>query len=146
MVKVIVTRIWVTAIGLLLWTGVTPAGGAPPGDALPPPAVGSLPAPYRAPYLPAHEGERLQEVPSAADPNVLEMRSLRAKLDTAPRDLDAAIRLADSYIDYSRQIGDAHYAGYAEAVIAPWTRLAAPPASALLTQATILQYRHQFDS
>jgi tetratricopeptide (TPR) repeat protein len=74
------------------------------------------------------------------------MRSLRAKLDAAPRDLDAAIQLANSYIDYSRQIGDAHYAGYAEAVIAPWTVLAAPPASVLLTQATILQYRHQFDA
>jgi Tfp pilus assembly protein PilF len=74
------------------------------------------------------------------------MRSLRAKLDTVPRNLDAAVRLANSYIDYSRQIGDAHYAGYAESVIAPWTDLAAPPAIALLTQATILQYRHQFDS
>jgi len=156
MVKVMLNGIWMTAMGLLLWTGVTPAGGAPSGGALPPslppaatslpPAIASLPAPYRAPFLPAREDERLQEVPPAADPNVLEMRSLRAKLDTAPRDLDAAIRLANSYIDYSRQIGDAHYAGYAEAVIAPWTRLAAPPANALLTQATILQYRHQFDS
>jgi tetratricopeptide (TPR) repeat protein len=74
------------------------------------------------------------------------MRRLRAKLDAAPQDLDAALRLANSYVDYSRQIGDAHYAGYAEAVIAPWTRLSAPPAGALLTQATILDYRHQFDA
>jgi Tfp pilus assembly protein PilF len=141
---------WMTAIALLLWAGVAPAGSALPGGAVPPPALppaaATLPAPYRAPYLPASEGERLQEVPAAADPKVLEMRSLRAKLATAPRDLDAAVRLANSYIDYSRQIGDAHYAGYAEAVIAPWTRLAAPPASALLTQATILDYRHQFDA
>jgi hypothetical protein len=117
MVKVMLNGIWMTAMGLLLWTGVTPAGGAPSGGALPPslppaatslpPAIASLPAPYRAPFLPAREDERLQEVPPAADPNVLEMRSLRAKLDTAPRDLDAAIRLANSYIDYSRQIGDA---------------------------------------
>jgi len=121
-------RIWTTAIGLLLWAGAAPAGNAP------------------VPYIPASDGERLQEVPSAADPKVVEMRSLRAKLDAAPRDLDAAIQLANSYIDYSRQIGDAHYAGYAEAVIAPWTVLAAPPASVLLTQATILQYRHQFDA
>jgi Tfp pilus assembly protein PilF len=160
MVEVIVNRICVTAIGLLFWAGMAPAGSALPGSALPggavpggsvpepalPPAAASLPAPYRAPYLPARESEKLQEVPPAADPKVLEMRSLRAKLAAAPRDLDAAVRLANSYIDYSRQIGDAHYAGYAEAVIAPWTGLAAPPANALLTQATILQYRHQFDS
>ncbi|MGA2399183.1 MAG: hypothetical protein ABSG30_14110 [Steroidobacteraceae bacterium] len=122
------------AMGLLLWAGAAPARGA------------ALPAPYRAPYIPASDDERLQEVASASDPKVVEMRSLRAKLDVAPRDLDAAIRLANSYIDYGRQIGDAHYAGYAEAVIAPWTALPAPPAIATLTQATILGYRHQFDA
>ncbi len=122
-------------------TQATEGPGAPPG-APPPP----LPPAYRAPYTPASDGERLQEVPSAADPKVAEMRVLRAKLDAAPQSLDAAIRLADSYIDYSRQIGDAHYAGYAEAVIAPWSAGAAPPAGVLLTQATILQYRHQFDA
>jgi tetratricopeptide (TPR) repeat protein len=41
-------------------------------------------------------------------------------------------------------VGDAHYAGYAEAVIAPWASTTQPPAGALVTQATILQYRHQF--
>jgi Tfp pilus assembly protein PilF len=58
--------------------------------------------------------------------------------------LTAAKQLADAYVDYSRQIGDAHYAGYAEAVIAPLVNSPSPPASALVTQATILQYRHQF--
>ena len=122
------------AMGLALCAGAVPAGGA------------ALPAPYRAPYVPASDDERLQEVASASDPTVLEMRSLRAKLDVAPRDLDTAIRLAGSYIDYGRQIGDAHYAGYAEAVIAPWIALPVPPAIATLTQATILGYRHQFDA
>jgi len=150
MIKAIVGGRWTTAIGLLLWAGAASAGGIPPEGAVRPPGLppmaASLPAPYRAPYLPASDGERLQEVPSAADPKVPEMRSLRAKLDTEPRNLDAAVRLANSYIDYSRQIGDAHYAGYAEAVIDPWTRLAAPPPSALLAQAAILDYRHQFDA
>jgi Tfp pilus assembly protein PilF len=72
------------------------------------------------------------------------MHTLRAALDASPRSLPVAKQLADAYIDYSRQVGDAHYAGYAEAVIAPWVRAAAPPAVALVTQATILQYRHQF--
>jgi tetratricopeptide (TPR) repeat protein len=142
---VMANRSCTPALGLLLCAGAAWAGDAAPPTQLPS-AVAPLPAPYRAPYIPASGGERLQEVPSAADPKVVQMRSLRAALDAAPQILDAAIRLADSYIDYGRQIGDAHYAGYAEAVIAPWIALAAPPASALLTQATILQYRHQFDA
>jgi Tfp pilus assembly protein PilF len=117
-------------------------GPGAPSDALPP----SLPSAYRAPYTPTLDGETLQEVPPAADPNVVEMRSLRSQLDAAPQNLDAAIRLANSYIDYSRQIGDAHYAGYAEAVIGPWLAGKAPSAGILLTEATILQYRHQFDA
>jgi Tfp pilus assembly protein PilF len=72
------------------------------------------------------------------------MHKLRLAFDAAPRSLEAANRLAGAYIAYSRQIGDAHYAGYAEAVIAPWLKAAPQPAAALVTQATILQYRHQF--
>lgn len=99
---------------------------------------------FRAPYIPAADGEILQEVPSAADPAVIDMRRLRTQLDATPQSLAAALQLAGAYIDYSRQIGDAHYAGYAEAVIAPWVSRTPPPAAALVTQATILQYRHQF--
>ena len=102
-------------------------------------------APFRMPYLPSNDSEVLQEVPSTADPAVLEMRTLRTALDAAPRNLTAAQQLADAYVDYSRQVGDAHYAGYAEAVIAPWVQAAVAPAPALVIQATILQYRHQFD-
>jgi tetratricopeptide (TPR) repeat protein len=132
-----------TALLLLISTGAR-AGEAPSGPAGA--ASASLPPAYRAPYTPALDSERLQEVPSAADPKVAEMRRLRAQLDTAPQSLDAAIRLANSYIDYSRQIGDAHYAGYAEAIIEPWLQGAASPAVVLLTEAIILQYRHQFDA
>jgi Tfp pilus assembly protein PilF len=108
------------------------------------PASAEAPDPIRAPFTPGQDAEVLQEVPSAADPAVLAMRHLRAEFDAGPHDLDRAIALANAYIDYSRQIGDAHYAGYAEAVIAPWRERLDPPASVLLTEATILQYRHQF--
>jgi Tfp pilus assembly protein PilF len=105
----------------------------------------ALPAvPFRAPYVPAADADALQEVPSTADPAVAQMHKLRLAFDAAPRSLEAANRLAGAYIAYSRQIGDAHYAGYAEAVIAPWLKAAPQPAAALVTQATILQYRHQF--
>lgn len=100
--------------------------------------------PFRAPYLPASADTVLQQVPAASDPKVVEMRALRARLNIAPHDLGRAARLASAYIDYGRQIGDAHYAGYAEAVIAPWLAQTPPPVAALVTYATILQYRHQF--
>jgi Tfp pilus assembly protein PilF len=103
------------------------------------------PAPFRAPYVPAAGDEILQEVPATADPAVVQMRKLRAAFDAAPQSLAAGKQLADAYIDYSRQIGDAHYAGYAEAVIVPWLHSPHPPAAALVTQAVILQYRHSFD-
>src|ERR1700722_20189884 len=101
-------------------------------------------APFRAPYLPSSDAEELQDVPSTRDPAVSETKALRAALDTAPHSLPAAIHLAGAYVDYGRQVGDAHYAGYAEAVIAPWMAQARPPPSVLVTQANILQYRHQF--
>jgi Tfp pilus assembly protein PilF len=101
-------------------------------------------APFRAPYVPSSDAEVLQDVPSTQDPAVSEMKALRAEFDAAPHSLPAAIQLAGAYVDYGRQVGDAHYAGYAEAVIAPWLAQARPPATALVTQATILQYRHQF--
>jgi Tfp pilus assembly protein PilF len=101
-------------------------------------------APFKAPYFPASDDVDLQDVPSTADPSVVDMKTLRAKLDAAPDSLPAAIQLAGAYVNYGRQVGDAHYAGYAEAVIAPWMAAARPPSRALVTQATILQYRHQF--
>jgi len=102
------------------------------------------PAPFRAPYTPSSDAERLQDVPAGNDPAVIDMRRLRHGLDAAPQSLPAALQLSRAYIDYGRQIGDAIYAGYAEAVIAPWVSRPSPPADALVTQATILQYRHQF--
>jgi len=108
-------------------------------------AQGSAPpAPYRAPYLPKAEKEIVQKVPAASDPAVRQMATLRARLAADPSNVRAADELAHAYIDFGRRVGDAHYAGYAEAVIAPWTALPAPPAAMLVTQATILQYRHEF--
>jgi Tfp pilus assembly protein PilF len=104
----------------------------------------ATPPPYRAPYIPADDGETLQEVPAASDPHVRAVRLLRSNLDKDPANLTTADQLAQAYIDFGRQLGDAHYAGYAEAVLGPWLAKPAPPASALVDYATILQYRHQF--
>ena len=96
------------------------------------------------PYTPASDATVLQKVPPASDPAIRRIAALRrtvsARQATA-RDADA---LARAYVDYGRKVGDAHYAGYAEAVIAPWMAKGTPPPELLVTQATILQYRHEF--
>ena len=102
--------------------------------------------PMRPPFTPSSDDEVLQEVPPASNANVVRIRERRAALDRMPRDLEAANRLASAYIDFGRELGDAHYVGYAEAVVAPWMARPTPPASSLILQATILQYRHRFDA
>ncbi|HLX28581.1 MAG TPA: tetratricopeptide repeat protein [Casimicrobiaceae bacterium] len=104
----------------------------------------SPPAPYRAPYLPTSDAEVLQQVPPASDAKVREMKTLRTALDKAPADLRTADLLARAYIGFGREVGDAHYAGYAEAVIAAWMTRQPPPVEAQVLQAVILQFRHQF--
>jgi tetratricopeptide (TPR) repeat protein len=128
------------ACAIVLAIAATPAGIATASG-----TNGSTPAPpYKAPFTPTDDDALLQEVPSASDPTVGQMRRLRGELDADADNLVIAEQLAQAYIDFGRQIGDAHYAGYAEAVLAPWLLRRSPPAAVLVQYATILQYRHQF--
>lgn len=99
---------------------------------------------FAQPFVPGADSAVLQKVPAASDPAVREMAALRSRVDAHAGDPALADRLARAYIDYGRRIGDGHYAGYAEAVVAPWLARPAPPPALLVTQATILQFRHQF--
>ena len=105
-----------------------------------------MPAPvvFGKAYLPATPDEVLQTVPSDSDPAVRQLKILRAARDREPGSSTANLALARAYVSFAQQVGDAHYAGYGEAVIAPWIAIAHPRADALVVQATILQYRHQF--
>ncbi|HTQ00257.1 MAG TPA: hypothetical protein VMN56_13090 [Casimicrobiaceae bacterium] len=95
-------------------------------------------------YVPASDAQVLQRVPAASDPAVARVAALRARLASDPGSVRLADELARAYIDFGRKVGDAHYAGYAEAVIAPWTSRPDAPPAVLVTQATLLQYRHEF--
>jgi tetratricopeptide (TPR) repeat protein len=90
------------------------------------------------------DDEVLQQVPAASDPDVLQMKVLRDQLDRDRSSLRIAHQLARAYIEFGRQVGDAHYMGYAEAVLRPWQTQPSPPAEVLVDGATILQFRHQF--
>ena len=107
-------------------------------------AVSAAAAQPAAPYAPAGDGVVLQKVPAASDPDIRRIAALRRSHAAEPGDARAADALARAYVDFGRKVGDAHYAGYAEAVIGPWMTKPGPPTALLVTQATILQYRHEF--
>ena len=96
-----------------------------------------------APYTPAGDATVLQKVPPASDAAMVRIAALRRVWANSRTAADADA-LARAYVDYGRKVGDAHYAGYAEAVIAPWMAKGSPPPALRVTQATILQYRHEF--
>lgn len=97
-------------------------------------------------YTPATSAQGLQKVPSSRDPAVRRLAELRQRAAADARDVRAADALARAFVDYGRTVGDARYAGYAEATIAPWLARGDAPPALLVTQATILQYRHDFDA
>jgi hypothetical protein len=125
-----------------LWPALLWALAASAGICAAPAPV--LDAPYRTPFMPGRDDEVIQQVPPASQPEIRALRSLRRALTSHPDSLAAAEQLAQAYIDFGREVGDAHYAGYAEAVLAPWLEQAAPPAAVLVEDATILQFRHDF--
>lgn len=98
----------------------------------------------RTPYLPVSADQVLQRVPSSSDPRVRHFEQLRVQLQRDPTDMQRALNLADTYIDYGRSTGDARYLGRALAVIDPWMQRKPVPVPALLVHATILQSRHFF--
>jgi len=108
-------------------------------------AVRTVPdASTRAAYVPERDDEALQQVPAASNPAVRRMSALRSQLAADPANLRLATELARTYVDFGREVGDAHYAGYAEAVLAPWMARSEPPVNVMVIQATILQFRHEF--
>jgi predicted Zn-dependent protease len=109
-------------------------------------AAAALPggAALATPYTPASGAEVVEVLPRRADPLQRELRSLRAGLAARPRDLALATALARRYIGAARSEADPRYLGYAQAALAPWWRLPAPPAEVRLLRATVLQSTHQF--
>jgi Tfp pilus assembly protein PilF len=97
-----------------------------------------------APYVPKDDATVLERLPGRrSDPGMAELRQLRAALAAAPKDSDAATRLAQRYFDLAGAEGDPRYVGYAEAALRPWPGDDAP-AEVLFTRGLLRQYRHDF--
>ncbi len=111
-------------------------------------AVLALCLPLRAPaapFLPISDTQVLERLPSRADaPRLREMAALRRALKSAPSDAALAVRLVDSYLVELFAEGDPRYLGYAQAALAPWWKLPAPPTAVRVKRAVLLQFNHAF--
>ncbi|NHZ88876.1 hypothetical protein F2P45_07535 [Massilia sp. CCM 8733] len=97
-----------------------------------------------APHIPASASTVVERLPRRADPVQRELATLRAQLAASPSDLALATRTAQRYITVARQETDPRYFGYAQAALAPWWSMAAPPPEVRLLRAILLQSTHHF--
>ncbi len=97
-----------------------------------------------APYIPAKGGEVLERLPRRGDPAQQELQRLRAQLAADPRNLALASSVARMHIATARRETDPRYFGYAQAALAPWWSMPAPPDDVRLLRATLLQSTHHF--
>ncbi|MDQ1817736.1 hypothetical protein RBA41_30985 [Massilia sp. CCM 9210] len=104
----------------------------------------TVPAIHAAPYIPASGSTVVERLPRRADPAQRELAALRAQLAASPRDLALATRTAQRYITVARQETDPRYFGYAQAALAPWWAMPAPPPEVRLLRAILLQSTHHF--
>ncbi|MGO4380453.1 hypothetical protein [Pseudoduganella sp. RAF53_2] len=97
-----------------------------------------------APYVPASGAVVVETLPRRTEVQPPELLALRAQLHASPNDANIAAALAQQYIALGRRESDPRYFGYAQAVLAPWWSMGAPPAPVRLLRATLRQTNHQF--
>lgn len=92
-------------------------------------------------YTPGDAAAVVAHVPTR-DPAEL---SARRTLAAAPDQVELAVELARADIRRYQRLSDPRFLGRAQATLAPWWTLAAPPHDVLLLRATIRQSLHDFD-
>ena len=99
-----------------------------------------------APRRPSDDAEVLERLPlRPGDPVARELADLRRAWRAQPQDAEAAVALARRYYTLVGQEGDPRYLGYAQAALAPWWNLAAPPVEVQVLRAGLRQFTHDFD-
>jgi tetratricopeptide (TPR) repeat protein len=91
-----------------------------------------------SPYTPTRDEQVLATVAAGAS------HSTTAAREHAAARLDAALPLAQFYIQRARDTGDMRFLGYADATLARWRDHVPAIPAALALDATILQSRHAF--
>lgn len=97
-----------------------------------------------APYIPKSGTEVVERLPRRSDPAQQELQRLRAQLAANPNDILLATTVARQHIATARRETDPRYFGYAQAALAPWYAMPAPPTAVRLLRATLLQSTHHF--
>ena len=93
-----------------------------------------------APYIPVSGSDVLERLPRRSD----DLQRLRAQLAASPNDVALATSIARRHIATARRDTDPRYLGYAQAALAPWWAMPAPPTEVRLLRATLLQSTHHF--
>ena len=95
------------------------------------------------PQTPADDATVIERLPfRAADSTARELAALRAAVAGNPTDQAAAVALAQKYFELAMARGDPRYVGYADAIVAGFSRRLSAPL--LLVRGTLRQYRHDF--
>lgn len=107
--------------------------------AIPALALDSVPA-----YVPDSDAVVLERA-AVSSPQLRELKAARERSEAAPNDTAAAIAYAHLAIELGRQQADPRFYGNAEAALAPWDTVTAPPLEIAWLHAVLLQQRHDFD-
>ncbi len=100
------------------------------------------------PFVPKSKDAVLEQlVTDPFDPELRILRQLRAAVNAAPNDSDAALQLARAYIQRGRRLADPRYLSYAEAALQKfWSGTNSPPSAVLVMRATLRQTNHDFEN
>ena len=96
------------------------------------------------PRLPADDGEVLERVAPADDPEERAARSLRARLETTPDDASLRLELARLHLDRGWREGEPRFFGRARGALGPLWTDPSPPLEALVLRAAIHRALHDF--
>ncbi len=99
-----------------------------------------------APFVPTSDAQVLERLPSrSTDLRARELQELRTVWRSKPQDVAASVNLARAYFNAVAAEGDPRYIGYAQAALAPWWTLPAPPNDVRVLRAILRQFDHRFD-
>lgn len=97
------------------------------------------------PFVPENDDVVLERLPEMGDPELAELKRMRAALAANPHDLAAAVRVARRALDAARALGDPRFLGQAQSALAPWWQSDDAPPVAMLLRATLEQSAHDFE-
>ena len=100
---------------------------------------------HGAPLVPGSDAQVVEVLPAARGTRAQE-RQLQQQLAANALNAQAAVALAQLYLQQARSLGDARFAGRAMGVLAAWRDPDKAPVDVLMMLATVQQYMHAFDT